>query len=121
VYGNGYFGASYFAETYYGPASLKTGGTTGAKKKKKKGLTEEEIEGLEAFGKAREGLISEELPTSIEEKVFILPKEIEEPVELELSLADLEPQEELISGVEEETETTEPDIALILAIIEATS
>ena len=111
------------------PASTTTsGGTTKKAKygKKKKKWTEEELKGLEDYGKARLGITDEVIPEtieSIEEKIAPIEQEVSiletETVDLfESPLVDLTTRIDEVVTLEEKLEDEE-EILLLLAIIEA--
>lgn len=85
------------------------------KKRHKKQLTDDEIRGMEAVGRARMG-ISEKIITPHEPELRILPRNKEKPLNLNKNLSDVSfdnRQKSLQEKIEKED-----DIALILAIIE---
>lgn len=119
MFGNGYFGASYYAPSYFGPNSSVT--VTGGGKVKKRKWTEEELKGLEDYGKARLGITDEieVAPDTIE--AIIAPDEIVTPetYETETGFADeinLSPTLPEISILDNEIDE---DILLIIAMLEA--
>ena len=121
MFGNAYFGTAYYDDSYFGPLEPSpTGGSTG---KKKKGLTEEEAEGLDAFGKASLGIqdkpeineIIEEIITPDSDELTILP--VEYDITLSNNVLD---SQEVDESLDKREPNIDPDIALMLAIMEAT-
>ena len=120
MFGNKYFGATYYPDTYFGPAETVVS-SGGAVKKKH---TEEYFEGLKAFGKARLGIAKNVSPetiiapeTEVSHETFITDETNISPFIPELSI--LEPTvipNLTIEGIEQETDE---DILLILALITA--
>jgi len=105
MFGNGWFGPGWFAESYFGPVGEKV---TGGK------LTPEEAEGLDLFGRAREGIKdTPEIP-----EVSILPEGVEIPEGIDV---DLIPERVLVpvSTLLQDKLEGEEDIGLLLAMVEA--
>lgn len=114
MFGNGYFGPGYFGETYFGPTGERTGGTVIVDDKKKK-WTEEELKGLEDYGKARLGIVDEPLEISTPSHDELVILEGQEELELNLSL-----DSDLVLDSQFELDSIEtPDIGLIMAIMAA--
>jgi len=117
MFGHGYFGATYYGPSYFGPGVLDEVGA--AKKVRTKKLTQAEIDGLEAYGKARMGIVDEIVTPEVLEK-GILPETIDLPEAIEVPLRELVPvsHDEFTPTIQDKIRDEE-DIGLILAIISA--
>ena len=121
MYGNSYFGAVYYAPSYFGPVgdALVGGGAKSVRGKVgvSKKLSTEEIEGLEALGKAQTLEIIDKPSAESQEIEYILESPDsqvipEKPLFLEIP-------EKLVEVDLQGMLETEQDIGLILAILEA--
>ena len=107
MFGNGWFGPGWFAETYFGPVGEEVVGG--------KRPTQEELDGLDAYGRARLGIKTKpELP-----EVSILDVEIPEVIDVQsIPESELVPVSHALPTLQDKIDGEE-DILLILSMIEA--
>jgi len=119
MFGASYFGSSYYADTYFGPND----GDGGAKKV----YTDEDFKGMEAFERARQGQVSQEITEEIVSTEALESAILQEELEVQEITKDGVTQETFVIPVTQDRQivegelekATQLDFGLILAIWES--
>ena len=115
MFGHSYFGSSYYADTYFGPND----GDGGAKKV----YTDEDFKGMEAFERARQGQVSQEITEEIVSTDTLDRSILDEVVEVQEITKDSITQETFVIPISKDSQfkgeldkATQLDFGLIMAI-----